>query len=129
MRTDLANLRNSLNICKRGLDSNYCLKTLNFPFIPVRSVSLHHYLYCILPKSSVLPLVTIKHSTVLKPNIQHYDSGNSKATSSLGYILRQNAKLKEKYTTFIMWFLKIIHSSVRINKKRIWNKWKSNKTG
>jgi len=58
------------------------------------------------PKRTVLPLVTIKHNTVLKPNIPHYHSGNSKATSSLGYILTQNAKLKKKYTTFIMWVLK-----------------------
>ena len=59
-----------------------------------------------MPKRVVFPLVTIKHSTVLKPNITHYTSGNSKATSSLGYILRQNDELKEKYTTFIMWVLK-----------------------
>jgi len=58
------------------------------------------------PKRADLPLVTIKHSTVLKPNIRHYASSNSKATSSLGYILRQNAKIKEKYTIVIFWYLK-----------------------
>jgi len=57
------------------------------------------------PKYSAFPLVTIKHSTALKPNIRPYHSGNSKATSSLGYILRQNGKIKEKYTIFIMWVL------------------------
>ena len=59
-----------------------------------------------MPKRAVFPLVTIKHSTILKPNIPHYHSGNSKATSSQGYILRQNDELKEKYDTFIMWVLK-----------------------
>jgi hypothetical protein len=104
---------------QRGLCNNYCLKTVNFPFIGVRSESLHRYLFGTVPKRAALPLVTTKHSTVLKPNIPHYHSDNSKATSSLGYILRQNAKIKEKYIIFIMWVLKIIHSTGRINKRRI----------
>jgi len=97
--------KSSKNV-QRGLYDNYFLKTVNFPLIRLRSETLHHYLYGTVPKRAVLPLVTIKHNTALKPNITQYNSGNSKATSSLGYILRQNDELKEKYTTFIMWVLK-----------------------
>jgi len=95
------------------------LKTENFSFIRVRSESLHRCLFGTVPKRAALPLVTFKHSTVLKPNIPNYRSGNSKATSLLGYILRKNAKIKEKYTIFIMWALNLIHSTWRINRKRI----------
>ena len=91
---------------QRELCDNYCLKTVNFPLIHLRSETLHHYLYGTVPKRAVFPLVTIKHNTVLKPNIPHYHSDNSKATSSLGYILRENDELKEKYIIFIMWVLK-----------------------
>jgi hypothetical protein len=92
---------------QRGLYDNYCLKTVNFPVICVRSETLLYFnVYGTVPKHAVLPLVTIKHSAVLKPNIRHYDSGTFKATSSLGYILRQNDELKKKYIIFIMWVLK-----------------------
>ena len=94
---------------QRGLYDNYYLKTVNFPFT----------LYGTVPKGAVFPLVTIRHNTVLKPNIPHYNSDNSKATSSFGYILRQNDELKQKYITFIMWVLNIIHCTGRIKKKRI----------
>ena len=83
-----------------GLYDTYCLNTIKIPFIGVRSESLHRYLYGTVRNRTALTLDTIKHNTVLKPNIPHYDLGNSKATSSLGYILRQNAKLKEKYIIF-----------------------------
>ena len=55
---------------QRELYDNYCLKTVNFSFT----------LYGTVPKGAVFPLVTIRHNTVLKPNILHYNSDNSKAT-------------------------------------------------
>ena len=118
--------KSSKNV-QRGLCNNYCLKTVNFPFIRVRSESLHRYLFDTVPKRAALPLVTMKHSTVLKPNIPHYGSGNSKATFSIGYILRRNGKIKEKYIIFILWVIKIIHFAGRINMKRIWKKRKRDK--
>jgi len=104
---------------QRGLCNNYYLKTVNFSFIRARSESLHLYLFGTVPKRAALPLVTIKHSTVLKPNIRYYNFRNFKATSLLGYILIQNGKIKEKYTIFILWILKLVHSTGRINKKGI----------
>ena len=56
---------------QRELCDNYCLKTVNFPFT----------LYGTVPKSAVFPLVTVRHNTVLKPYILHYNTDNSKATS------------------------------------------------
>ena len=86
----------------------------------MRDPKLYSPLYGTVPERAALPLVTIKHSTVLNPNTQHYDSGNSKAASSLGYILTQNALFNQKYNIFIMWVLKNkINSTRRINKKRI----------
>jgi len=73
----LAEFAKSSKNVQMELHNNYHLKTVNFPFIRVRSESLHRYLFDTVPKRAALPLVTVKHTTVLKPNIRHYQSGNS----------------------------------------------------
>ena len=63
---DLAKPSKSMH---RGLYNNYSLKTVNLPCIGVGSETVHRRLYGTVPKRAALPLVKIRHSTVLKPNI------------------------------------------------------------